>query len=233
VTTYHGTTMVLTKQKLNAKIQKEYLGELNGSGADQDFYTANFPITDSSGSSTDDETEVDVFTDDGSPGTYTEYQDDGSDFTIDGSEGKVTIKAAENQAGNAGEKIYISYYTKRDIGYAQDVSVRINGNVVAVHELGERLPQELKGGRIEISGEIGQFYIDRDMFGGFLSLSGINERLSDFTLYLDPNGSTSGQPRITLSGVKFSGGTLQASIDTITLNRVEYMATAVSIGTVP
>lgn len=230
---YHGTTMVLTKQKLSSQIEKEYIGELNGSGSDQDLYTANFPITTNAGTTTDDETEVSVYTDDGTPGTYSQYVTDGSDYTIDGSEGKVTIKAAENQAGNAGEKIYISYYTKRDIGYAQNVSVRVNGNVVNIHELGERLPQELKAGKIEIDGTIGQFYIDRDMFGGFLGLTGINERLSDFTLYLDPNGSTSGQPRITLSGVKFSGGQLQVSIDTILLNNVDFKATAVSIGTVP
>ena len=232
-TTFHGVTMVVTKQKLDAQIQKELIGTLNGDTNNQELFTFNFPITDAAGVATDDETDVNVYTDDGTPGTFTEYADDGSDFVIDGSEGSVTIQAAENQGGNAGELIYIDYYMKVVVARAQNISVTEEGNVVDVHELGNRPPQELKAGKIVIDGTIGQLYINRDLFGGFLGLTGLNQRLSAFTIFLDPNGTTSGQPRITINGVKFSGGTLQTSIDTVTLNNVNYKAIAVDIGVVP
>lgn len=231
-TTYHGTTMVVTKQKLDARIAKEYIGTLSGGAVDQTFYTKNFPITDSSGVATDVEANAPCYTDDGTPGTYSAYATDGTDYEIDGSTGAVTIKAAENQAPNAGEKIYIEYYTKIVVARAQGITLTQEGNVVNVHELGNRAPQELKAGKIEIDLQIQQFYINRDMFGGFLGLTGLNERLTEFTIFLDPNGTTSGQPRITITG-KFTGGTLQTNIDSILLNNVNFKGMAVDIGTVP
>ena len=63
--TYHGTTVKLVIENLTAegKIQKEYIGTLDGGAADITFYTKNFPITTGAGVTTDTETEVDVFTD--------------------------------------------------------------------------------------------------------------------------------------------------------------------------
>lgn len=49
--TYHGATVKLVIERLLAegKIQKEYIGTLNGLGVDQVFYAHNFPITGGAG----------------------------------------------------------------------------------------------------------------------------------------------------------------------------------------
>ena len=235
MTTYHGTTVKLVIERLSAegKIAKEYLGALDGGEGDQDFYTKNFPITDNAGATSDDETEVDVYTDDGGEGSWSEYSDDGSDFEIDGSEGLVTIKAAENQAGNADEHICISYYTTAEVGMGQSASIDFEGSLEETYKLGDRDPQDLKAGLKTISGTIAQLYASRDLIGKFLGESDFYEKLTDFTVYLYPNGETAGQPQIKLTNVKFSGGSISVSVDSIMAANVSFKGLAIEIGTVP
>ena len=309
MTTYHGTTVKLVIERLSdeGKIAKEYLGDLDGGAADQDFYTKNFPITwdageagevtgavvdDVANSDTTFETDlteedddyyvgmtirftsggndgemrvisdyvgstkfitvasaftgepaaedtfiiepsVDVFTDDGSEGSWTEYEEDGTDYTIDGPDGKVTVLAAENQAGNADEHVCISYYTSAEVGMGQSASIEFDGSLEETYKLGDRDPQDLKAGLKTISGTIAQLYASRDLIGKFLGESDFYEKLTDFTVYLYPNGETAGQPQIKLTNVKFSGGSISVSVDSIMAADVSFKGLAIEIGTVP
>lgn len=225
--------LVIERLSSEGKISKEYLGDLDGGAADQDFYTKNFPITDSGGTITDTETDVDVYTDDGSEGSWTEYSDDGSDFVIDGSEGLVTIKAAENQAGNADEHVSISYYTSAEVGMGQSATIDFDGSLEETYKLNDRDPQEIKEGQKKISGTIKQLYCTRDLIGKFLGESDFYEKLTDFTVYWYPNGETSGQPQIKLSNVKFGGGSLSVGLDSIMAADVSFKGLAVAVGSVP
>lgn len=180
------------------------------------------------------EPSVDVYTDDTTLGSWTEYVEDGTDYIIDGSTGKVTIFAAENQGGNAGERISISYYTTRTITRCQSVECTVEGNTRFIHELGERAAQEIKEGSEEIEGTIGQIYPNRILIGKFLGLRDFYNQLADMSLYLYPNKEVTGQPQFKLSNAKFSGGTL--GVDGVNgdfIANVSFKALAIAEGTVP
>lgn len=232
MTTYHGATVVLRLSRLAAegKISREYLGDLDGSGEDQDFYTANYPITTAAGVTTDDETEVDVFMRSGDD--FIELDDDGSDFTIDGSEGLVTVKAAVNQPGNAGRNISVSYYTDGIVSRGQGASVEFSRDVQEVHELGSAAPQELVAGHYTVSGTIEALYVSRDLMGKVLGETDLYKQLSSFSFYIYPNGNTAGQPYIKVTNATFEGGTIKATLKGLVAVNVKYKGTAASIGTV-
>lgn len=233
MSTQHGSEVELYVDKTDAKITKEFIGTLDGGSADQDLYTKIFPITDSTGATTDTETDVDVFTDDGTTGSWTEYTDDGTDFEIVGSEGKVTIKSAENQAGNSGEKISISYYTLVEIGEGGAFSLDFSGDLTDIHKLGSRGVQEIKEGMKTFSGTIEEMWCQRDVMGLFLSEQDFYDSLSDFTIYLYPNGNTTGKPRISLNNAKFEGGSIEVDLDSIMMQDISFRAKSITVDTVP
>lgn len=177
------------------------------------------------------EPSVDVFTDDGTPGSWTEYLEDGTDYIIDATTGKVTILAAENQAGNAGEHISISYYTAAYVGRGQNVSMEFEGELTEIFELGSRNPQELKEGKIKLGGTIGQLYCSRDIIGKVIGISDFYKRLADFSFYLYPGGAGAGKPYIKMSNVKFGKGSLKADINSMMALDVEYKGLAMATGT--
>lgn len=179
------------------------------------------------------EPSVDVFTDDGTPGSWTEYDEDGTDYVIDATTGKVTIKAAENAGGNAGERISISYYTSEEPAVGQDVSIEFSQPLTEIYKLGSTDPQELKEGNISIGGTIGLIWADRSMIGTFLGVKDFYKKLSDYSFYLYPNKDVSGQPYIKLSNVKFSGGTLGTDIGGPVALSVAFKGLAIESGTLP
>jgi len=215
------------------KIQKEYLGALDGSAANQSFYTARFPITTDVGVTTDAETEVDVFTNDLTPGSWSEYADDGSAFLITGATGEVEIQAAENQGGNINERISISYYTTETPAVAQGATIVYDQEIRDVYQLGDEDPQELKEGTIAISGTIALLWTNRSMSGTYLGKSDFYKKLAAYSLYLYPNKEVTGQPRFKVGSVKFSGGRIDVGIDTILAENVSYKGLVLSEDTVP
>jgi len=231
---YPGVTCKIYRQKLDAKIAQEYIGTLDGSGSDQVLYTKNLPITTSAGVATDDETLVDVYTDDGSVGSWTEYLDDGSDFTIVGATGAVTIKAAENQAGNAGERISISYYYRAEVGSGQTSKITWGRKVIERHKLGSADVQELIAGKkAAVALEFDTFYITRDELGGILSETDFYNQLTDFDFYMYPNDVTAGQPMIYVTDIKGESGSVEADLDSLMLNKCKFKGLTGVISTVP
>jgi len=231
---YHGVTCKIYKQKLDAKIEKEYIGALDGGGADQTFYTKNFPITTVAGVATDDETLVDCFTNDGTEGSWSEYLDDGSDFVIIGATGAVTIKAAENQGGNAGERISISYYTRGEVGSGRTAKITWGRKVHERHKLGSPDVQELKAGKKEpVALEYDTFYITRDELGGILSESDFYKQLPDLDFYMYPNGVTTGQPMIYVTDTKAESGSVEVTDDTLMLVKCKFKGVTGVVSTVP
>ena len=231
---YHGVTCKIVRQKLDAKISKEFIGILDGSAATQTLYVKNLPITDSAGDDTDVETDVDCFTDDGVPGTWTEYVDDGTDFTIDGGTGAVVIQAAENQAGNAGERISISYYTKAEVGSGQTTSIEVSRDLVERHSLGgEGVVDEVKAGKKHVSLTFDSFLINRSELGSILSESDFSYELTPYDFYMYPNLEVSGQPRILVSDIKASSQRIEVDLDSLILVGATFSGIAVTVDTVP
>jgi len=235
MTVYHGATVVLKLSRLAAegKIVKEYLGLLDGSGDEQTFYTANFPVTTSVGVTTDTETDVDVYTRPAAGGeTFTELDDDGSDFDITGATGAVVVEEAANQAGDAGKFLSISYYTTADVSRGQGATIEFNRDLQSIHELGSDAPAELAAGQYEISGTIEALHTTRDILGKVLGIEDFYKTLASFSMYLYPNGNTAGQPYIKVGSATFHDGDLKAGLKTILANNLKFKGTALSIGTV-
>jgi hypothetical protein len=102
--------------------------------------------------------------------------------------------------------------------------------------LGSTDPQEIKEGNIAISGEIGQLYASRDLFGKMLGQRDFYKKLAEFSyyIYLDaPEGVIqTGSPYIKVANTKFGGsGSLSVDTGTITALNVGFKGLAVSIGT--
>lgn len=178
------------------------------------------------------EPSVNVYTDEGTPGSWAEYLEDGTDYYIDGETGAVVIAAAENQGGDAGDAISIDYFTSAIVGLGQSVTIDFEGSLEDVYTLGSRDPQEIKEGQKSISGTIDQLYASRDLIGKFLGESDFYERLADFTFYLFPNGDTAAEPKITLSNVKFGGGSITVDVDSIMAANVTYSGLVIAVGSV-
>ena len=178
------------------------------------------------------EPSVNVYSNEGTPGSWAEYAEDGVDYVIAGVTGLVTIKAAENQAGDAGDAVSIDYYTSALVGLGQSMSIDFEGNLVDVYTLGERDPQETKEGTKSIGGTIEQLYASRDLIGKFLGEKDFYERLTDFSFYLYPNGETGGQPEIKLSNVKFGGGSISVDVGGIMAANVTFKGLVIAVGTV-
>jgi len=233
--TYHGSQVKIRIERLTAetKIDKEYLGVLSGGGVDQDFYSKSFPITTGAGATTDAETDVDVFTRVSTGTTWVELSDAGAEFTITGADGLVKVLAAKNAGGDAGKLVSISYYTTALVARGQGVGIDYGGSLEEVYELGNRNPVELKEGNIAVSGSIDALYITRDLLGKTLGISDYYQRLTDYSFYLYPGGETVGQPRIKLSNVKFSGGSLKVGVKSIVAVGVKFKGLAIAMDTVP
>ena len=234
--TYHGVTAKLYWSRLAAegKIIQEFIGTLTGDTNEQVLYTKNLPITTSLGVATDVETDVDVYTRPAAGGTtFTELNDDGSAFDIVGAVGTVTIEEAANQGGDAGKTVSISYYTLVEVGMAQGVDIEVNRDIMEVYRLGSEDPQELKAGRISISGSIRDIYTNRDLMGKILGKKDFYGTPADFSLYLYPNGTASPQPRIKVGNVTTGSGSLGIDVDALLSNDIDFRGLAVTIDTVP
>ena len=178
------------------------------------------------------EPSVNVYSDEGSLGSWGEYDEDGTDYIIAGLTGLVTVFAAENQAGDAGDAVSIDYYTSALVGLGQSMTIDFEGNLTDVYTLGDRDPQEIKEGVKKISGTIDQLYASRDLIGKFLGESDFYERLADFSFYLYPNGETGGQPEIKLSNVKFGGGSITVDVGGLMAANVTWSGLVIAVGTV-
>jgi len=198
------------------------------------FYTRSFPVVDpKTREVTDDETKVTVKGDG--------VTEPSANYTLTGSLGKIEFTAAPG----ADKIITIIYSYQTIVGRAQGVSIDHANNVEALYELagypgsGGRGPAAIKEGNIEMTGSVEKAYVDRDSIGKSIgSLKwGVDmagyKGLPEFTMYVYPEGKTSGLRRATLSGVKFDTHTFDISQDTWLMEDTEFFFKTIALGTVP
>lgn len=178
------------------------------------------------------EPSINVYTDDATPSTWTEYDEDGTDYIISAPTGQVTILAAENQGGNAGERISIDYYTTMTPGRGQSFEVGVKREILEVWELGSADPTDLVAGKKSISMSMDDLYIDASMFGWVIGESDFYQLPSDVTAYIYPNHNVIGQPYVKVTNIKFEGGTFSGDIDSLLGLGFTMKALAVDVGTV-
>ena len=231
---YHGVTCAIEKSKLDALIDKENIGTLDGGTGPMTFYTKNFPITTSGGVATDDETLVNVYSRDVAGASYVELDDDGSDFTIVGATGAVTVLGAYNQAGVAGDICSIDYYTEAEIGSGQTALIEASRDLIERYKLGgDGDVEEIKAGKKHFKVEYDTFYITRDELGPILSEKDFSKALTEYDFFMYPNKKVSGQPRIKCSNIVAKFERIETNLDSLVLVKGSFMGRALDVDTVP
>lgn len=198
------------------------------------FYTRSFPVVDpSTRVITDDETKVTVKVD-----GVTQLS---TAFTLTGALGKIEFGTAPG----AGKIVTITYSYQTIVGRAQGVSIDHANNVEALYELagypgsGGRGPVAIKEGNIELSGSVEKAYVDRDLIGKVVgslktgSTLAVYKGLPEFTMYVYPEGKTSGLRRATLGGVKFNTYTFDITQDAWLMENSDFAFKTITLGTVP
>jgi hypothetical protein len=201
----------LTKERLIDADGKDALGD----GSKTTFYSRSFPIVDSTGAVTDDETQVTVYLDDIAQSTTA--------YTLTGAEGKIVFGTAPA----SGKVVTMTYKYAKTVGYATGISITHNPNLEAFYEVGSREPKVIKEGNIEITGTVDRAFVDRDMLGK----ESYTGELGEFTLEVYPEGVGEGKPKITLSGVKFSGWTFDMPQDGWITESSDFIAKSIAVGT--
>jgi len=170
--------------------------EMQGSpaaAAQTTFYSRSFPVVDpTTRVVTDDETKVTL-------------KDNGvavnpANFTLTGADGKIVFSVAPG----VGHVITLSYSYEYTLAYGRTSDVTIDGGLDEVYVLSQRTPKEILEGQVRISGRLEEFFTSRDFLGKLVPDPDGNEGQPEFTVYLYPLGNTSGKPKFTVGGVKFS-----------------------------
>lgn len=157
------------------------------------FYTRSFPVVDpATRQVTDDETKVTV-KDNGNPVSP-------SGFTLTGSDGKIVFGTAPG----AGHIITCSYSYEYTLAYGRSSEVTVDGGLEETYVLNQRTPKEILEGPVRISGRLEEFFVSRDFLGKLIPDPDGNVGQQEYTIYLYPLGDSSGKPKFTITGVKFS-----------------------------
>lgn len=198
------------------------------------FYTRSFPVVDpTTRVVTDDETKVTVKVDGAAK--------ESTDFTLTGSLGKIEFVIAPG----ADKIVTITYSYQTIVGRAQGVSIDYANSVEALYELAGysgssgRGPVALKEGNIELTGSVEKAYVDRDLAGKAVGRlkqgTGMTlyKGLPEFTMYIYPEGKTSGLRRAVLAGVKFDTHTFDIAQDAWLMEAAEFFFKTITLGTIP
>jgi hypothetical protein len=124
------------------------------------------------------------------------------------------------------------------IGRVQNVTLSVSTEVKPFHEMGSRLPKELRAGKIEIGGTVERAFVNgallRLMLGQYASdeeAAGFVIPTLDMVLALD-NQMPAGDPgnsTLTVYGVMFEGWDLNLPADDFVLEALSYKAKRVKV----
>ncbi len=156
--------------------------------------------------------------------------------TFFGTDGTLTVANAESAMD---ADTMTSYFGEGNVvGRVLDVSVSVATSVHAFHEMGFRLPRELRAGRITIGGTVERAYVNgallRLMLGDYATTEeapGFTIPQFDMVLGLD-NQSPAGEPGnsvLTLYGVMFDQWRLDLPADDFTIENARFQAQRVGL----
>ncbi|GBC61356.1 hypothetical protein DENIS_2316 [Desulfonema ishimotonii] len=152
-----------------------------------------------------------------------------------GSDAAILLSVDQTAEGSLAEGI-INDYALTPVGRATGVEVRVETDLKAFHELGQRYPTELRPGNVNITG-----YMDRAKINGALLRLLLGEAASSrppgtwvqpsFNIVLDlANPALEGvSSTVTLHGVRFSNWSYAIPEDDFVMEKAEFMALWVSV----
>lgn len=152
-----------------------------------------------------------------------------------GSDAAILLSVDKNPEGEKAQAI-MEEYELTPVGRATNVEVRLESDLKAFHELGQRYPTELRPGNVNISGSM-----DRANINGALLKLLLGEAASSrppgtwvqpsFNIVLDlANPAVEGKSSmLTLHGVKFKNWSYSIPEDDFIIEKAEFMALWVSV----
>jgi hypothetical protein len=177
------------------------------------LHTRLFPIVDDDGNETVATSDVTLYAD-GSP-----ILESAELFSL-GTDGRVFILTAAGEL--SGKAITIDYNYKRTIGYAQGVSWTVDTPLDPAHVIGQKSPKEIKAGAVDITGNVDEFFVDRNAFEQAANL--VDGKLIEFDMTITDNPSASGPITTKFSNVRFGTWNYDMTDDGFTGNNVDFTA---------
>jgi hypothetical protein len=156
--------------------------------------------------------------------------------TFFGTDGTLTVANAESAMDDDTLNLYFG--EGHVVGRVANVSVAVTTNVHAWHEMGWRLPRELRAGSISIAGTVERAYVNGALLRLMLGEYPSTEEATEFTipqfdmvLELD-NQVPPGQPGnsvLTVYGVIFDQWCLELPAEHFTIEKVHFQAQRVGV----
>lgn len=109
------------------------------------------------------------------------------------------------------------------IGFAQGVTANISMDIIKEYAIGSNLPQILAGGLLTFKITCAKMLIDTSMATQVLGQTPVS-------FVIGPAGSTTGKPKITLSGVVLNGWNYKSDQKGVVLEDVAGEGTGITLG---
>lgn len=156
-----------------------------------------------------------------------------------GSDGVIEFALGDGTPEEAKAKEISEAYSLSPVGRVTNVEIKVESDLKAFHELGQRYPTDLRPGNVNISGTIGRAYINGALLklllgdaatsrpqGTFLSPS------FDIVLKLENPGLSSEnsiESTVTVHGVKFENWNYKIPEDDFVMESISFKALWISV----
>ncbi|MCB9232785.1 MAG: hypothetical protein H6581_14030 [Bacteroidia bacterium] len=155
----------------------------------------------------------------------------GSDATL-----VLAVDDSSTVEGGLADGLINEYEFSNSVGRLQDISVRVENDVRAYHEIGKRLPSELRPGNINISGTASRAHINGAMLRLLLGDGATSPPPSEamaqptFNMVITLNNPSlpDNSSTVTLFGVKFDSWGFRVPEDDFIMEGISFKAMRIS-----
>lgn len=155
----------------------------------------------------------------------------GSDATL-----VLAVDDSSTTEGGLADSLISEYDFSNAVGRLQDVSVKVENEVRAYHEIGRRLPSELRPGNINISGTAKRAHINGAMLRLLLGegaaspppASSMAQPSFNMVLNLKNPAMAEQSTKVIVFGVKFDRWSFQVPEDDFVMEEISFKALRVS-----
>jgi hypothetical protein len=152
-----------------------------------------------------------------------------------GADGSITLGPSAGKEGEAAKAV-MDNFSLITVGRVRDVSVQVQSEVHAFHELGQRYASELRAGNVNVTGTIGRAYINGALLRLILGAANDDRGTSNWpaptfniTLIAQNAAKAGTSSTVTLYDVKLSNWVLTVPEDDFLLESVGFQALRISV----
>jgi hypothetical protein len=147
-----------------------------------------------------------------------------------GADGSITLSKSQGKEGEVAQKV-LDGFDLLTVGRVQNVSLQVQSEVRAFHELGQRYATELRAGNVTISGTIGRAYINGALLRLLLGEAADNRPAGawaqptfNITLLAENAAVPGVRSTVTLHDVKVDGWVLDVPEDDFLMESIGFKA---------